>query len=177
MKYNSFLKLLTFAFVCAFLATSCVKEGAPGINGTPGTNGQNGTPGADGADGTAFCLNCHNDNVMGAIETEWAVSVHATGNHAARAASADCARCHAAEGFINFVHNPEAEAVGITDGTQITCEACHNGLHVTFDVENDGEDFALRTTGPVEIIIDPGQTIDLNSKESNLCVNCHQVRD
>ena len=176
MKYNSFLKLLTFAFFCAFIATSCVKEGPPGLDGTNGTNGTNGQNGANGADGTAFCLNCHNDNTMGAIETEWSNSVHAKGGHAARASSADCARCHAEEGFIAFTDNPKMAAVGITNANQITCKACHNGLHVTFDAENDGEDFALRNKGPVEIIIDPGQYIDLNSKESNLCVNCHQVR-
>lgn len=189
MKYNSFFKLLTFAFVCAFLATSCVKEGAPGVDGQPGTNGQNGAPGADGADGTAFCLNCHNDNTMGAIETEWKASVHGssavqhdgsfTYEYAGLGDSRKaCAVCHTQEGFIERIATGKlAVENGLTTVHAIGCESCHNGLHITFDVENDGEDFALRTTQAVNVIIDPGQTINLNSKESNLCVNCHQARE
>ena len=59
MKYNSFLKILTFAFVCAILATSCVKEGPMGLPGEDGKDGENGTNGTNGINGDVTCLVCH----------------------------------------------------------------------------------------------------------------------
>ncbi|MFA5329473.1 MAG: hypothetical protein WC384_16890 [Prolixibacteraceae bacterium] len=175
MKLRNFSRLLLFAFVIMCIAPSCVKEGPMGPAGANGTNGTNGTDGTNGADGTAFCLDCHTEAKMNAVQTAWAGSVHATGTAFARASSADCAPCHAAEGFINFIERPTVAAVGITNPSHITCEACHNGMHVTFDVATDGTDYALRTKAAVNVITDPGKTIDLGG-EANLCVNCHQSR-
>lgn len=175
MELKKFARLLFFASLVLFFVSSCVKQGPIGPAGDNGTNGTDGTNGTNGVDGTAFCLNCHTDANMNAVKAAWAGSVHATGTAYARATSADCARCHAAEGFINFIESPNVPAVGIPYPSHITCEACHNGLHVTFDVANDGPDYALRTQAPVDVIIDPGKTIDLGGP-ANLCVNCHQAR-
>lgn len=175
MKLKNFARLMFYASLVLFFASSCVKEGPMGAAGKDGENGTNGTNGTNGVDGTAFCLNCHTEANMNAVQTAWASSVHATGTAFARASSADCARCHAAEGFINFIEYPNVAAVGITNPSHITCEACHNGMHITFDVANDGPDYALRTQAPVDVITDPGKTIDLGGP-SNLCVNCHQSR-
>jgi len=72
MKYNSFLKLILFGFVCAVMATSCVKEGPMGPAGADGTNGTNGTNGLNGSDGTASCIVCHSSNqVLFAKENQW----------------------------------------------------------------------------------------------------------
>ena len=53
MKYNSLLKLVLFGFICAFMATSCVKEGPMG---PAGADGSDGSDGAAGVDGKISCL-------------------------------------------------------------------------------------------------------------------------
>ena len=187
MKLRGILKLFAIATLVLFVISSCVKEGAPGIDGATGADGTNGTNGTNGVDGTAFCLDCHNDTKMDAIKSEWASSVHGTsvkqynGQLTYEYAGLgdgrkECAVCHAQEGFIERIATGNLEVEnGLTTVHAIGCESCHSGLHVTFDVANDGEDFALRTTAPVKVIIDAGNTIDLGGP-SNLCVNCHQAR-
>jgi hypothetical protein len=172
MKLKNFIQLALLATALMFTAPSCVKVGPMGEPGADGTNGEDGQ---DGSDVTALCLNCHTDAKMNAIKAAWSGSVHATGTAFARATSADCARCHAAEGFINFIAYPKVAAVGIPNPSHITCEACHSGKHVSFDIASDGPDYAIRTKAAVDVISDPGKTIDLGS-EANLCVNCHQSR-
>ncbi|HKJ41734.1 MAG TPA: hypothetical protein VKA27_06535, partial [Sunxiuqinia sp.] len=126
---------------------------------------------------------------MSRIREEYAVSVHGTSavQHdgsftyqyaGAGASRRECAVCHTKEGFIEKATYGVMEVQdtnGVAVPHHIDCDACHSGLHVSFDVENDGEDFALRTTSPVNVIIDEGNTIDLGGP-SNLCVNCHQAR-
>ncbi len=176
MKLREILRLLSIAALVLFVIPSCVKEGPQGPAGLDGTDGKDGVDGQDGVDGTAFCLDCHNQTNMDAIQTQWAASVHATGGTSARAkTTASCAPCHSAEGFIAYVAYPDAAPVAYPNASQITCEACHSGMHVTFDVENDGPDYALRTKAPVKLVMDPNDQIDFES-EANLCVNCHQPR-
>ena len=64
MKYNSFFKILLFGFICAFMATSCVKEGPMG---PAGSNGADGSDGKDGVDGQVTCLQCHSGTNMDAL--------------------------------------------------------------------------------------------------------------
>ena len=55
----------------------------------------------------------------------------------------------------------------------ISCDTCH-GTHLSFDFENDGNDFALRGLDPVYLITD-NTMIDFGNK-SNVCISCHQPR-
>ena len=55
----------------------------------------------------------------------------------------------------------------------ITCVTCHD-THISFDFENDGNDYALRGLAPVALITD-GTIIDYGN-HSNNCINCHQPR-
>jgi hypothetical protein len=57
--------------------------------------------------------------------------------------------------------------------TEISCTTCHD-THISFDFENDGNDYALRGLHPVELITD-GTVIDYGAR-SNVCINCHQPR-
>lgn len=188
MKLREILKLFAIAALVLFVIPACVKEGPPGLDGTNGTNGTDGANGADGADGTAFCLNCHNDTKMDAVTAAWETSVHGTsgvmynGQFTYEYAGLgdgrkECAVCHTQEGFIERITTGNlAVENALTTVHAIGCDACHSGKHVTFDVENDGPDYALRTTSAVNVIIDSLNTIDLGGP-SNLCVNCHQARE
>lgn len=189
MKLRGILKLFALAALVMFVIPACVKEGPPGIDGTNGSDGINGANGANGADGTAFCLDCHNDAKMASVRSQYATSVHGTSemmyNGQIRYEYAgqgpdrrECAVCHTQEGFIERIATgllTVEDTMGIAHPHAIGCDACHSGLHVSFDFDNDGEDFALRTTSAVKVIIDPGNTIDLGGP-ANLCVNCHQAR-
>ena len=76
MKYNSFFKILLFGFICAFMATSCVKEGPMG---PAGSNGADGSDGKDGVDGQVTCLQCHSGTNMDAKKAQFAMSEHSVG--------------------------------------------------------------------------------------------------
>ena len=76
MKYNSFLKLIFFGFLCAILATSCTKEGPVG---PAGADGQDGTDGRDGVDGNVTCLVCHSSTNIEQKQAEFAISQHSSG--------------------------------------------------------------------------------------------------
>jgi len=171
MKYNSFLKLILFGFVCAFIATSCVKEGPIGPAGTDGKDGVNGTNGRDGADGQVTCLVCHSGTNMEAKQAEFAMSIHSSGAIAVDYAGgrASCARCHSHEGFTQFsVFN---SVLGdITNPTAWKCNTCH-GLHKSFE----GKDYALRITAPVVPVAPANGSMDLGAN-NNLCGTCHQSR-
>ncbi|MCA1758985.1 MAG: hypothetical protein LC658_04365 [Bacteroidales bacterium] len=76
MKYVSFFKLICFGFVCAFFATSCVKEGPMG---PAGADGSDGSDGMDGVDGNVSCLVCHSGTNMEQKQAEFTMSVHSAG--------------------------------------------------------------------------------------------------
>ena len=188
MKLREIVRLLFVAALVLFVIPSCVKEGAPGIAGVDGADGTDGATGADGVDGTAFCLDCHNSTKMDAVEGQWASSVHGVSGimyNGQRVyeyaglgdARKECAVCHTQEGFIERITSGVSDSilVGLAIAHPIGCDACHSGQHVTFDVENDGPDYALRTTEPIPLIFADGDQIDLGSA-SNLCINCHQPR-
>jgi len=167
MKYNSFFKILLFSFVCAFIATSCVKEGPAGVDGEDGAPGANG---ANGQDGEVTCLVCHSGTNMDAKKAEFAMSAHSVGAIAVDYAGgrASCAKCHSHEGFIQYA--VFGKVLGdITNPSAWECSTCH-GLHKTFE----NVDYAMRMSDPV-ISDAHGSTNDMGHN-SNLCATCHQSR-
>jgi hypothetical protein len=171
MKYNLLLKLILFCFVCAFIATSCVKEGPMGPAGADGTDGTNGANGRDGVDGKVTCQVCHSGTNMDAKQAEFAMSIHSSGAIAVDYAGgrAACARCHSHEGFTQFsVFN---SVLGdITNPSAWKCNTCH-GLHKTFE----GTDYALRMDDPIVPVAPANGVMDLKGN-NNLCGTCHQSR-
>jgi hypothetical protein len=104
------------------------------------------------------CVDCHtSSNLITGKETEWAESLHGTGTAYLRATSA-------AAGLA-----PDQVEEGEQDPTRQDCRACHM-IHDTYTMQ----DFALRTTAPVNLFAVPGATF--SGGEGNLCVNCHQPR-
>lgn len=169
MKYNSFLKLFFFGFICVIFAASCT--GPEGPAGPSGSDGSDGTDGTDGVDGNVTCLVCHSATTIEAIQGQFAMSVHRAGLNAVDYAGgrASCAECHSHEGFVQYATFGSV-AGNITNPTAWKCNTCH-GLHKTFE----GQDYALRLSDPINPKYDPESTMDLMGN-SNLCANCHQSR-
>jgi nitrate/TMAO reductase-like tetraheme cytochrome c subunit len=176
MKHNSILKFIFFVFICAFMASSCTKEGPmgpAGSNGTDGINGTNGTDGQDGqdgADGNATCSECHSDNqVIFARENQWAVSMHATGSAFERNAG-ECAECHTSQGFIANLAGTYDGVGPINNPNPQNCYTCHK-IHETF------------TAADLELTVSKMDPITLRNTEltnnfgaGNVCASCHQAR-
>lgn len=171
MKYNSVFKLFLYAFICAFVAISCTKEGPMGPAGADGKDGVDGQDGMDGVDGQVTCLTCHSGESLDQVQAEFAMSVHRAGLVAVDYAGgrASCAKCHSHEGFTQYA--TFGKVLGnITNPTAWKCNTCH-GLHKSFE----GKDYALRLSDPINPEFDPTSTMDLIGN-SNLCANCHQSR-
>ncbi len=192
MKYNSFLKLIMFGFLCAFVVTSCVKEGPQGEPGVDGKDGAAGAAGADGKDANETCIICHAPGVVDRIAVEFQLSKHEEGEAAMEeAGNATCAPCHAQEGFKYVVENniPATFALGsngrytnsyVTSSAtaygRLLCATCHSSIHKTY-ASSDLP--ALTTTAAVPMTMWGGsKTINLaaDGGMSNLCVKCHQPR-
>lgn len=185
MKYNSFLKLFLFAFICAFMAASCTKEGpmgadgadgADGVNGINGSNGQNGEDGSDGkdgVDGNAMCLVCHTQSGMDAVGMQYASSKHGSPGFELGYAGprSGCMECHSNEGFENHSvgYYPTAN---LDFASKITCGTCH-GNHVSLEA---GLSAPMKTMAPVVAKAD-GETIFDFESSSNTCAYCHQSRN
>lgn len=123
--------------------------------------------------GPVPCEQCHDDsNLITGKQTQWAESVHGTGEAYLRGTSASCAGCHSGNGFAKAVaagQNPGQVTEGDPDPTRQDCRACHQ-IHETYTKD----DFALRTAKPVALYAVAGATYD--GGMGNLCVNCHQPR-
>jgi hypothetical protein len=193
MKYNSLFKLILYVFMCAFIATSCVKDGPmgpagadgkDGINGTngiDGKDGKDGSDGKDGVDGDLTCLGCHTAVNMADKEIQYEMSDK--GERSARSGKY-CARCHSTEGFQEIVTMGSFFVTNeMLNGTKIGCAACHK--HAAFDFGDDPISEILRTTAPVYLIYENyNQTTNAYVKTkatdygeaNNLCANCHQIR-
>ncbi|MGV8945199.1 MAG: hypothetical protein ACOH1N_02105 [Lutibacter sp.] len=154
--------------------TSDPIEGSQGIAGIDGVDGVNGVNGVNGVDGTTTCVACHNDSHRAPIEASYKLSGHAAGKAVGYAGSrAECSKCHSQEGFTNYMNGKPG--VAITSPSAIGCTTCHS-KHSTFDFKNDGQDYALRSTGPVKLVeSNASYTIDYKNT-SNSCINCHQPR-
>lgn len=171
-RYFGFLILL----LSGLLFVQCTSDpiaGPPGMDGINGIDGQDGQDGQNGVDGTASCVACHNNSHREPIDMSYAYSAHAEGGAVGYAGSrGSCSRCHSNEGYVNYITG--MPAVDIEKPTAISCMTCHD-KHSTFDFENDGHDYALRSFDPVTLITDATVVIDYGNTSNN-CAECHQPR-
>ena len=81
-----------------------------------------GEPGATGTSGTEVCSTCHDDTTLVlARQVQWANSLHGSGFTFERN-SADCANCHASEGFAERLATGSAEiAEDIENPSPVNC--------------------------------------------------------
>jgi len=178
------LKLINLLLIVAtsLLLVNCTTEpiypegaaGADGIDGVDGTNG------IDGATGTTECAACHNISTSEGVHTSYLFSAHAAGGAVGYAGNrGGCADCHSNEGYIDYVTLGASNPEGYNGmATPISCNTCHD-THSTFDFENEGFDYALRSFGPVDLIINDAlpAPVTLNFMgTSNNCATCHQPR-
>ncbi|HEY9170083.1 MAG TPA: ammonia-forming cytochrome c nitrite reductase subunit c552 [Lutibacter sp.] len=172
LKFTALMMLLASSFLF-IQCTSDVIQGPEGIAGIDGVDGVDGLDGVDGVAGTANCVACHSNSHRDPIEASYPLAKHSTAN----TRTGSCAACHSQEGYFAALKGT-FDALNYPSGTVLTkrtCTTCHN-KHSTFDFTNDGQDFALRSFGPVALKEMPGVTIDFNNT-SNMCVQCHQPRD
>lgn len=168
-KINNFFFIGSVALML-IVSASCTKEGPQGIAGKDGTNGTNGT---DGTDGTATCVECHSSNqVIYAMENQWAASMHATGSAFERNAG-ECAVCHTSQGFRG---NLDGSYVWTETGAKIdnpnpqNCYTCHE-IHQTYTAAD------LALTVPSDAAISLRNTTNThNFGKGNVCASCHQGR-
>ena len=176
MKFNSTIKLIILGFVCALLATSCVKEGPMGLAGINGDDGADGAPGSDGqngVDGNVTCLVCHSGENMLNKQAQYVLSGHKIGKFTLEREEwgASCGRCHTPTGFQQFAEQGADAIYGnIQNAETFDCNTCH-GIHVTFEAT----DYALRTSGAVVPAYSTGPALELGGN-NNLCGQCHQNR-
>jgi hypothetical protein len=177
------LRLFGFLMLLASssLFINCTSDPIQGPAGVAGADGTDGVDGVDGVDSTTDCRACHSFEYREPIQEGYAMSKHATGDTwESRGKSESCAQCHNNEGFIDFQNTGAVHMDGYVISNPITCTGCHNE-HRSFNFDEDGNDFALRTIDPVTLIVDSEETLDLANESdvlglSNLCVNCHQPR-
>lgn len=180
LKLIGFLMILATSLVF-IQCTSDPIEGPQGVAGVDGIDGINGINGTNGVDGTASCVACHSDSHREPLKASFDLSKHNTGSAYGYAggrggddATNRCAQCHSKEGYVDFITNGEANPDGYSGPSPISCTTCHD-KHSTFDFENDGYDFALRSFEPVTLNLDANITIDFGGTSNN-CVSCHQPR-
>lgn len=174
LKFIGFIILLS----TSFLFVQCTTDSPEAIVGPAGPAGQDGINGSDGKDGTdanSSCTSCHSNSHREPIESSYLYSGHAAGGAVGYAGSrSSCAQCHSNEGYIDYMETGMTNPDGYANPTAISCTTCHS-KHSTFDFENDGYDYALRSFGPVTLITDETITLDYGDKSNN-CASCHQPR-
>ncbi len=193
MKKINFSHLLMLLAAVLFMAVSCTKEGPQGeqgVAGAGGTNGTNGTDGTDGVDGNAACIVCHTVAKKDAVTAKYKMSTHFNSNlmytgqtiyeYAGEGPGrTTCTGCHSEQGFVAWQYTGELtypDTNGLQTAMPVGCVACHD-THDTFDFENDGVDYALRTSAPVQLMMYTEESVELDlGGNSNLCANCHQPR-
>lgn len=188
-------KILSYLFIAAsslvFMQCTSDYTAIPGEDGVDGIDGLDGVDGIDGV-GVQVCIDCHSNEHRATIHDAYAISGHANGTSWERGESADCARCHNNEGYIDYLSglyedeegNKTASPDGYDLSNTINCNGCHDPVegHRSFDFENDGNDFALRNIDPIQLFIDPSVQLDMANSidplgKSNTCINCHQPRN
>lgn len=161
--------------ISGLLFLQCTSEYTP-IAGADGADGLDGVDGVDAS--AAVCIACHSVEHREGIYDAYFSAKHATGSSWARGTSSSCAKCHNNAGFVDFIETGAVSPAGYSVSNPITCTGCHDS-HRSFDFENDGNDFAVRTLESVPLYFLEGSgyeyTIDYGNA-SNTCANCHQPR-
>ena len=183
MKTMKTCLVLGVIFLMSFSFTGCTHDDpAPGPQGIAGLDG---TDGVDGVDGTASCVACHSESHRDPIERSYLYSSHYDQTIMYNGMTlveyttqsffgGSCVQCHTNEGYIDYTTTGMVFPGEYANATAISCTTCHDS-HSTFDFENDGHDYALRSFEPVTLITDSNYTIDLGDKSNN-CISCHQPR-
>ncbi|RKN82383.1 hypothetical protein [Ulvibacterium marinum] len=175
MKNSKLIGFLVLV-ISSLLFVQCTSDPIPGPPGADGIDGVNGVDGQDGIDGTASCISCHSNAARDIVESSFALSAHGAGGvFSFTGARIDCASCHSTKGHLDFLAFGEVDSVSLSNTSPITCATCHD-KHSTFDFENDGEDFALRSIDPVTLVIDETTVVDFGGTSNN-CATCHQPRN
>ncbi|UJH66652.1 hypothetical protein [Allomuricauda sp. SCSIO 65647] len=175
MKHLTLIRFL-IVLVSSLLFVHCTSDPVPGPPGADGIDGIDGVDGMDGQDGTASCVSCHSNTTRDIVEGSFAVSSHGAGFVFSFAGTReDCASCHSTLGHLDFLAFGEVDPASLSDSSPITCATCHDS-HDTFDFENDGTDFALRSIDPVTLEIDGTTVVDFGGTSNN-CTICHQPRN
>jgi hypothetical protein len=179
MSVKKMLIVVGLLIIAMFALTSCAgPQGVTGPQGPAGPAGPQGPAGEAPKAADLSCTQCHNDtSVLEGKIYAWEGSRHGTAGLAweEEAGNQACAGCHEGSSFVariaagqDFATYGSAKDVTLPDATPQTCRTCHT-IHTTYTAD----DFALRTTTPVAMVIS-GQTFDKGM--GNLCVNCHQAR-
>ncbi|WP_299553764.1 hypothetical protein [Seonamhaeicola sp.] len=176
-------KLIRYLMVVALSITlaNCTSEYTP-IPGQDGVDGVDGIDGIDGEDAaTVACIECHSNTYRAPINSSYDFSGHQNGfawTFASVRGGDDptnrCAQCHGEQGYLDYITLGESHIDGYANASPISCTTCHD-KHSSFDFENDGHDFALRTFDPVTLVIDGTTTLDFGGTSNN-CITCHQPR-
>lgn len=174
MKNSKLIGFLVLV-LSSLLFIQCTSDPIPGPPGADGIDGVDGMDGEDGIDGTASCISCHSNATMDVVEASFALSAHGSGGLGFTWTRPECAACHSTNGHLDFLDFGEVDPGNLSSNSPITCATCHD-KHDTFDFENDGPDFALRSIDPVALELDPNTTIDFEGTSNN-CTICHQPRD
>ncbi len=169
------IRLLTLGVFAGFLFTACEGPMGPaGADGKDGKDGMNGKDGLNGVDANSSCLNCHTTAKWAALEDQYHMSKHFTGNTVARNTKW-CARCHTHDGFVEVTTQAKYfPSNDIPMAVRINCKTCH--AHSTFDFGDDTISKILAVNEPVALHYDnTAKTTDFGSI-NNLCATCHQIR-
>ena len=163
--------LVLLALVVAGCAGPAGEPGEAGPAGPAGPEGPQGPPGPAPVAADLSCTACHNaTTLITGKQTAWSESLHGSGETYVRGTSSRCAGCHSGSGFTERIalgQHPGELEVGDPDPTRQDCRTCRQ-IHTSYT----SEDWALTTTGPVELYVLDGVTFD--GGEGNLCANCHQ---
>ncbi len=173
---NLMLIRLLIVVALGLLFVQCTSDPIPGPPGADGMDGIDGIDGVDGADGIASCVSCHSDATRDIVDASFELSAHGSGFvFGFTGPREDCTFCHSNLGHQDFVAFGEVDPGSLSSNSPITCATCHDS-HDTFDFENDGIDYALRSIEPVALELDPNTVIDFGGTSNN-CTLCHQPRD
>ena len=178
--------------------------GADGAAGATGADGADGANGVDGSAASCISChsNTHREPIYASYDLSQHAAAETKDYAGARAGCAQCHSHEGYYDYITYGAVNPAGYYGLSEPeviidpdtglpelgdfgellysnnpvpvvTPISCDTCH-GTHLSFDFENDGNDFALRGLDPVTLITD-GTVIDFGNK-SNVCISCHQPR-
>ncbi len=186
MRSSRVHPLVALITVLLLVMAGCTGEaGAPGAAGAAGAAGPEGPQGPAGPPGPAAdplmaadlsCTGCHDaSTALVSKQAQFSHSLHGAGESWVRGESERCSGCHgseAAEARIAANLPPHDPSVtGTINVSPYSCRTCHD-VHETYDAEND---WAL-TGGDAAVALEMTAS-SFDGGSSNLCAQCHQIRN